>query len=82
MKVFVTGASGYLGGSVMSALARAGHNVAGLVRTEPHANLLKDRGIENSGAHGTLHEPRLSMAYSRLAASKLTRARVFPKNSH
>jgi uncharacterized protein YbjT (DUF2867 family) len=34
MKLFVTGASGYIGGSVASKLHDAGHEVLGLVRSE------------------------------------------------
>ena len=33
MKIFCTGASGYIGGSVAAHLARAGHQVIGLVRS-------------------------------------------------
>jgi nucleoside-diphosphate-sugar epimerase len=46
MKLFVTGASGYIGGSVASKLRDAGHEVLGLVRSEEKARLVKERGIE------------------------------------
>jgi nucleoside-diphosphate-sugar epimerase len=48
MKVFVTGATGYIGGSIAEGLVAAGHQVAGLVRSTESAKalLLKDRGIE------------------------------------
>ena len=53
MKVFVTGATGYIGGSVAERLIASGHQVVGLVRSAEKAPLLKDRGIEpvlgNSG---------------------------------
>ena len=45
MKIFVTGASGYLGGSITHGLVEAGHNVVGLVRTKEHATLLQGRGV-------------------------------------
>ncbi len=46
MKVFVTGATGYIGGSVAERLIASGHQVVGLVRSAEKAPLLKDRGIE------------------------------------
>jgi nucleoside-diphosphate-sugar epimerase len=46
MKLFVTGASGYIGGSVAEKLRGAGHEVLGLVRSEEKARLVKERGIE------------------------------------
>ena len=46
MKVFVTGATGYIGGSVAERLIASGHQVVGLVRTAEKARLLNDRGIE------------------------------------
>lgn len=46
MDVFVTGASGYIGGSVAAQLMRAGHRVRGLVRSADKAAMLKTLGIE------------------------------------
>ena len=46
MKVFVTGASGYIGGSIAERLIASGHRVVGLIRSKEKALLLKDRGIE------------------------------------
>jgi nucleoside-diphosphate-sugar epimerase len=40
MKIFLTGATGYIGFNIASALRRAGHEVWGLVRTEGKAQLL------------------------------------------
>jgi nucleoside-diphosphate-sugar epimerase len=45
MRFFVTGASGYIGGSVAERLHDADHEVWGLVRSEEKARLLKERGI-------------------------------------
>lgn len=46
MKVFLTGASGYIGGSVAAALRSAGHDVAGLVRSRERADQVRTLGIE------------------------------------
>lgn len=57
MKVFVTGASGYLGGSISHRLTESGHHVIGLVRTAEQAARLQDRGI--SSVIGTLDDADL-----------------------
>jgi len=46
MRIFVTGASGYIGGSVAAALVKAGHSVRGLVRSQERGSAVKARGIE------------------------------------
>ena len=46
MKVLITGASGYIGGSVATALLEAGHRVVGLVRSDARAAEVRARGIE------------------------------------
>lgn len=46
MKVFMTGASGYIGGTVADSLIKAGHSVAALARTEEAAARLRAHGIE------------------------------------
>jgi len=46
MNIFMTGASGYVGGSVAARLLAAGHRVKGLVRTRERADLLQARGID------------------------------------
>jgi nucleoside-diphosphate-sugar epimerase len=45
MKIFLTGASGYIGGSVALALLSKGHEVRGLTRSEKSANELDSLGI-------------------------------------
>jgi len=46
MKVFCTGASGYIGGSVAAHLVAAGHQVTGLVRSQEKADSVRAYGIE------------------------------------
>src|SRR4051812_1750411 len=46
MKIFCTGASGYIGGSVAAHLAAAGHQVTGLVRSGEKADAVRAFGIE------------------------------------
>jgi nucleoside-diphosphate-sugar epimerase len=46
MRVFCTGASGYIGGSVAIALVAEGHEVSGLVRSEEAAARMRALGIE------------------------------------
>src|SRR5258708_6487111 len=46
MKVFCTGASGYIGGSVAAHLVAAGHHVTGLFRSPEKAGAFRARGIQ------------------------------------
>jgi nucleoside-diphosphate-sugar epimerase len=46
MKLFITGAGGYIGGSVAAALLANGHHVRGLARSAPSAAKLAACGIE------------------------------------
>lgn len=46
MKVFVSGATGFVGTAVSSAFVRAGHHVRGLTRSKAKADSLDARGIE------------------------------------
>src|SRR5262245_35122959 len=44
-RIFVTGASGYIGSAVATRLARKGHKVFGLTRSREHARALEGAGI-------------------------------------
>ena len=46
MKIFVTGATGYIGGSLAQRLIAEGHGVTGLVRSQARAEAARARGIE------------------------------------
>ena len=46
MKVFITGATGFIGGSIAVRLLAEGHRVSGLARTADKADALDDLGIE------------------------------------
>ena len=65
MKIFVTGAAGYIGGSVAAALMGAGHRVTGLVRNDERAAQARSRGI--TPVLGTLDDGALLAACARTA---------------
>jgi nucleoside-diphosphate-sugar epimerase len=65
MKVFVTGAGGYIGGSVAAALLKRGHQVRGLTRSAAGAEQLKSYGIEP--VMGELDDSRLLMQEASMA---------------
>jgi uncharacterized protein YbjT (DUF2867 family) len=55
MRIFLTGATGYIGSAVLDLLVRSGHDVTALVRDNEKA-----RGVAERGAHpiiGNLAEP-------------------------
>jgi nucleoside-diphosphate-sugar epimerase len=65
MKIFCTGASGYIGGSVAAHLAAAGHRVTGLVRSEEKAAAVRAFGIEP--VIGTLDNAQILASAARAA---------------
>jgi nucleoside-diphosphate-sugar epimerase len=54
MKVFVTGATGFIGSALVPELIKHGHTVVGLTRSEEGAEKLKAAGAEP--LHGTIEE--------------------------
>lgn len=59
MNIFITGASGYIGGSVAAALIKKGHKVRGLTRSESVAEQLEAYGIDP--VMGSLDDSELLM---------------------
>lgn len=61
MRIFCTGVSGYIGGSVAAAMVAAGHNVSGLVRSPDAAALVKAIGVDPvKGTLDDIHILRLA----------------------
>ncbi len=63
MKVFITGASGYIGSAVAGAFARSGHEVSGLVRSAEKASGLA--AVEGRPVMGSMQEPESYAAAAR-----------------
>ena len=57
MKIFITGASGYIGGSVATVLREAGHEISGLARSSKRADQLRMGGI--APVLGSLEDSRV-----------------------
>lgn len=65
MKIFCTGASGYIGGSMAAYLVAAGHQVTGLVRSQDKADAVRARGI--APVLGTLDDADILAGAARAA---------------
>jgi len=72
LKIFVTGASGFIGGSIAAGLVRAGHRVRGLIRNPEHAAELERLSIEP--VIGTLDVRGLLVAQAQAADAVINAA--------
>src|SRR5215472_10151003 len=72
MRVFLTGANGYIGSAVALALTAAGHNVRGLVRDSEKAKTIAGYGIEP--VVGSLDATALLQAEARAAEAVINAA--------
>jgi nucleoside-diphosphate-sugar epimerase len=72
MKVFVTGAGGFIGGSIAAHLVRHGHQVTGLVRRPEQVDELKQLGIEP--VTGSLDDRALLTAQAQAADAVINAA--------
>ncbi|MCF4994264.1 NAD-dependent epimerase/dehydratase family protein [Pseudomonas syringae] len=72
MNVFVTGAAGFIGGSIATGLVQAGHTVTGLVRSAEQAAELKALGIHS--VIGTLDDSAILAEQARAADAVINAA--------
>jgi nucleoside-diphosphate-sugar epimerase len=72
LRIFVTGANGFIGGAVASALVAAGHTVRGLVRDKAKADVVAAHGI--APVIGTLDESVLLQVEARTAEAVINAA--------
>ncbi|REE19593.1 nucleoside-diphosphate-sugar epimerase [Paraburkholderia sp. BL27I4N3] len=72
LKIFITGASGFIGGSIAAHLVRAGHSVHGLIRNPEHSAELQRLGIEP--VIGTLDDRALLIAEAQAADAVINAA--------
>lgn len=72
MNIFITGASGFIGGSIAAGLVRAGHHVRGLIRNPEHTAELQRLGIEP--VIGTLDDHDLLIAEAKAADAVINAA--------
>lgn len=79
MKVFCTGASGYIGGSIAAALVADGHQLRGLVRSAEAAEKVRALGI--APVTGTLEDAAILAAEARAADAVINAASADHRNA-
>jgi nucleoside-diphosphate-sugar epimerase len=72
MKIFITGAAGFIGGSIAVGLVAAGHQVTGLIRKPEQADALRQLGI--NPMIGTLDDRDLLVREARQADAVINAA--------
>jgi len=72
MRVFLTGANGFIGGAVAGALIAAGHEIRGLVRSNDKADLVAAHGVD--AVIGSLDDVPLLQAEARAADAVINTA--------
>lgn len=72
MKVFLTGAAGFIGSSIAAGLVRAGHQVTGLVRKPEQVAELATIGVQ--GIVGTLNDRELLIEQAKAADAVINAA--------
>ncbi|MHA4871026.1 NAD-dependent epimerase/dehydratase family protein [Duganella sp. PWIR1] len=72
MKVFITGAAGFIGSSIAAGLVKAGHEVVGLVRKPEQLDEVRKIGV--TGVLGSLTDRELLIAQARAADAVINAA--------
>lgn len=75
MKVFLTGASGYIGGAVAERLRAAGHTLTGLSRSDAAAKKLEKAGV--TPVQGDFSDPKSVAAAARSADGVISMATTY-----
>ena len=71
MRIFLTGATGYIGGAVLGTLVRGGHQVTALVRDAGKARCMQKLGAKGVVGSGEAQSstPTLKIAFAPVSAT-------------